>query len=75
MLSSSANVRTSSEDNSSSTDTEKNFAIAYVNCEDMKNRDLMQEYNIHAFPTVYVIDKEGNHSRDAALECVAKEGH
>ena len=44
-------------------DIKKNFAIAYVNCEDMKNRDLMQEYNIHAFPTVYVIDKEGNRTQ------------
>lgn len=38
----------------------KNFAVAYVNCEDMNNRSLMEEYNVRAFPTVYVVDKAGN---------------
>ena len=37
----------------------KNFAIAYVNCEDSKNRSAMEEYNVHAFPTVFVVDKDG----------------
>lgn len=37
----------------------KNFAIAYVNCEDSKNSDLINEYKIQAFPTVFVVDKEG----------------
>lgn len=37
----------------------KDFAIAYVNCEDQKNRELISEYQIQGFPTVFVIDKEG----------------
>lgn len=41
----------------------KNFAIAYVNCEDAKNSDLMKEYQIQAFPTVFVLDKEGNRTQ------------
>ena len=40
-------------------DIKKNFAIAYVNCEKSENNDLMNEYEIRAFPTVFVIDKEG----------------
>lgn len=38
----------------------KDFAVAYVNCEKPENSTLMQEFNVTGFPTVYVIDKEGN---------------
>lgn len=38
----------------------KNFAVAYVNCERSENSKLMQEYGIQAFPTVYVLDAQGN---------------
>ena len=44
-------------------DIKKNFAVAYVNCEDSKNRKLIEEYNIQAFPTVFVIDKEGKRTQ------------
>ena len=37
----------------------KNFAIAYVNCEDPKNRTYMEEYNVGGFPTVYVVKENG----------------
>ena len=37
----------------------KNFAIAFVNCEDQANRQHMQEYGIQGFPTVYVIKNNG----------------
>ena len=40
-------------------DIKKNFAIAYVNCEEPKNHKLMEEYNVNAFPTVFVINKKG----------------
>lgn len=41
----------------------KNFAIAYVNCEDQKNRELINEYQIQGFPTVFAIDKEGKRTQ------------
>ena len=41
----------------------KNFAIAYVNCEKEENQKLMQEYGVHGFPTVYVIDAEGKRTQ------------
>ena len=31
------------------------LAVAYVNCEDEENADLVQEYEIEGFPTVYVV--------------------
>ena len=37
----------------------KNFAIAFVNCEKPENKDIMTEYNVQGFPTVYVIDANG----------------
>lgn len=39
-------------------DIKKNFAVAYVNCENAENRQHMQEFNVEGFPTVYVIDKD-----------------
>lgn len=41
----------------------KNFAIAYVNCEDTENRNIVEEFAIHGFPTVYVIDSEGKRTQ------------
>jgi len=41
-------------------DIKKNFAIAFVNCEKEENQALMHEYNVQGFPTVFVIDKNGN---------------
>ena len=41
----------------------KNFAVAYVNCENESNKKTVEEYQIHAFPTVYVIDKEGKRTQ------------
>ncbi len=35
----------------------KNFAIAYVNCENSDNQKFVDEYGVHGFPTVYVVDK------------------
>jgi len=58
----------------------KNFAIAYVNCEKEENQKLMQEYNVQAYPTVYVIDEQGKRTQldngtffnDDSKEVVAK---
>lgn len=36
----------------------KNFAVAYVNAEKPENQDLMQEYQVQGFPTVYLINKK-----------------
>ena len=36
----------------------KNFAIAFVNCDDKDNKKLMEEYGVHGFPTVFVVDKK-----------------
>lgn len=37
-------------------DIKKKFAIAFVNCDDQKNQALVQKYQIHGFPTVYLLD-------------------
>lgn len=37
----------------------ENFAIAFVNCEKEENQEIMHEYNVQGFPTVFVIDKNG----------------
>lgn len=41
----------------------KNFAIAYVNCEDSNNAKTVQDFKVQGFPTVYVIDKKGNRTQ------------
>ena len=41
----------------------KNFAIAYVNCEDQNNQKHTSDYGIEGFPTVYVVDKDGKRTR------------
>lgn len=41
-----------------SKEIKKNFAVAYVNCENPENRQHMQEFNVEGFPTVYVIGKD-----------------
>ncbi len=59
----------------------KNFAVAFVNCENPDNSKYVKEFNITGFPTVFVIDKDGektqldNHSffGDDAKEEVIKE--
>ena len=38
----------------------KNFAIAYVNCEKDENHPIADEFGVHAYPTVYVVDKNKN---------------
>lgn len=38
----------------------KDFAIAYVNCENSENQAYVNEFNITGFPTVYVIDEQGH---------------
>lgn len=43
-----------------SKDIKKNFAVAYVNCENPENRQHMEEFKVEGFPTVYVIDKDNN---------------
>ena len=37
----------------------KKFAIAYVNCEEPKNRQYVEDYKVEGFPTVYVVTTEG----------------
>ncbi len=34
----------------------KNYAVAFVNCEDPKNQELLKEYGIQGFPTVYLLN-------------------
>ncbi|MBQ8211693.1 MAG: thioredoxin fold domain-containing protein, partial [Treponema sp.] len=41
-----------------SKEIKKDFGIAYVNCEKQENSQLMQEYGIEGFPTVFVV-KDG----------------
>jgi len=38
----------------------KNFAIAYVNCENQENHKWVEEYGIQAYPTVYVVKEDGS---------------
>lgn len=38
----------------------KTFAIAYVNCEKDENSALVKDFGVQGFPTVYVIDAQGN---------------
>ena len=33
-----------------------NLSVAFVNCEDSANQELMKEYNVQAFPTLYMVD-------------------
>ena len=37
----------------------KNLAVAYVNCDMSENHDLMQEYKIDSYPTVFVVNPDG----------------
>ncbi len=37
----------------------QNFAIAFVNCENQDNQKYVQEYNVHGFPTVFVVTEDG----------------
>ena len=37
----------------------KEFAVAYVNCEDEKNRQYVEDYKIEGFPTVFVVNTDG----------------
>ena len=37
----------------------ENFVAAYVNCDAPENQDLVKEYEIHAFPTIYFVPKHG----------------
>lgn len=41
----------------------KNFAIAFVNCEDQNNSAHVQEYGIQGFPTVFVVKKDGSRTQ------------
>lgn len=41
-----------------SKEIKKNYAIAYVNCENPDNRELMEKYEVKGFPTVFVINGE-----------------
>ena len=40
-------------------DFKETFAAAYVNCDAPENQDLVNEYGIHAFPTVFLVTPEG----------------
>ena len=40
-----------------------NFAIAYVNCDAPENAKFVQEYGIQGFPTVFVVDKNGQRTQ------------
>ena len=34
----------------------KKFAVAFVNCDDQSNQALIQEYGVHGFPTVFLLN-------------------
>ena len=38
----------------------KDFAFAYVNCENEKNADLVAQYGVNAYPSVFVVDGQKN---------------
>lgn len=42
-----------------SSQIKKNFAVAYVNCENPQNAKTVEEYGIEGFPTVFVVDENG----------------
>ena len=42
-----------------SKDFKENFVAAYVNCDAPENQDLVNEYGIHSFPTIYFVPKHG----------------
>ena len=58
----------------------KHFAIAYINCEDSKNSSLVAKYQVQGYPTVFVIDANGNSTQlqnntffnDDSVEVVSK---
>ncbi len=33
----------------------KEYAVAYVNGEEPENKDLLKEYDVHGYPTVYMV--------------------
>jgi|GEM_PF-1222539 len=37
-----------------------NMSVAFVNCEDPANQELMKQYNIEGFPTVYIVKPDGS---------------
>lgn len=41
-----------------SKEIKKNFAVAFVNADDHKNAKYMDEYQVHGFPTVYLLNPE-----------------
>ncbi len=63
-----------------SKEIKKNFAIAYINCENPDNHELMAKYEVHGFPMVFVVKGEektqlDNHKffGDGAVEKVKEE--
>ena len=44
----------------SSKEFKKDFAVAYINCEAPENTDVVKEYGIKGFPTVYLIEADGD---------------
>lgn len=38
----------------------KEFAVAYVNCDAPENAELVRAYGIKGFPTVYLIEEDGD---------------
>lgn len=43
-------------------EAKKLFSMVYVNCEKQENAKLMEEFKVQGFPSVYVVDKKGNHT-------------
>ena len=42
-------------------EAKKLFSMVYVNCEKQENAKLMEEFKVQGFPSVYVVDKDGEH--------------
>ena len=45
-----------------------NFAVAYVNAELPENRELMTEYGVEGFPTIYLLNPKTKHKELVANE-------
>ena len=41
----------------------KDVSFAYINCEDPKNAELVREYAIDSYPSVFVINKDGQKTK------------
>lgn len=46
----------------------KDYTFVFVNCEDQKNSQFVQEYNVNAYPTLYLVNPNTNDKAHVANE-------